>query len=294
MGQEKKLMTVEDVAKIKFAKPTTSISYGENEYQYGDLRIPDTKGPHPVIVIIHGGCWLSQFDLHLMDAMATELTAKGFATWNLEYRRVGNEGGAWPNTFLDVAKGLNHLKLIAKDYNLDLRRLVVTGHSAGGHLALWLAHRNRVPKHSDIYDPDPLPISGVVSLAGIVDLRTYLDRTGRSCGSSVDDLMGGLPEEVPQRYDHGSPINLIPSEIPQILVTGKRDNIVPLLHVNPYFEKATQLDLKIESIEVDNAGHFEVIAPGSVAWPFVESALMKLSQNRFRKRKLKVSPQKKQ
>ena len=289
MGQEKKLMSVEELAKIKTVKPTASIPYGDNEFQFGDLRIPDTKGPHPVIVIIHGGCWLSQFDLHLMDAMATELTAKGFATWNLEYRRVGNEGGGWPNTFLDVAKGLNHLRQLAGEYNLNLRRVVVTGHSAGGQLALWLAHRNKLPDNSNIFDPNPLPVSGVVSLAGIVDLRTYLDRTGNSCGQSVDELMGGLPENVPLRYDQGSPINLTPAGVPIVLVTGKRDGIVPLSHVKPYFDKAKREMEKIESIEVENAGHFEVIAPGSVAWPFIEKSLIKLSKKQIKKRLLKAT-----
>jgi acetyl esterase/lipase len=289
MGQEKKLMTVEDVAQIKTIPPTATISYGENEFQYGDLRIPDTKGPHPVIVIIHGGCWLSQFDLHLMDAMASELTEKGFATWNLEYRRVGNTGGGWPNTFLDVAKGVNHLRVLASQYNLNLRRVVVTGHSAGGHLALWLAHRSQIPERSGIYDPDPLPLSGVVSLAGIVDLRTYLDRTGRGCGSSVDELMGGLPEDLPQRYDQGSPINLTPSDLPIVLINGRRDGIVPLSHVTPYFQRAKASGEKIELIDVENAGHFEVISPGSVAWPPIEKSLIQLSKKKIRKRLLKAT-----
>lgn len=289
MGQEKKLMTVEDLAQINIIKPTATISYGENEFQFGDLRIPDTKGPHPVIVIIHGGCWLSQYDLHLMDAMASELTEKGFATWNLEYGRVGNTGGGWPNTFLDVSRGLNHLRKLAGEYNLNLRRVVVTGHSAGGHLALWLAHRHKLPENSAVYDPDPLPISGVVSLAGIVDLRTYLDRTGRSCGGSVDELMGGLPENLPQRYDQGSPFNLTPSGLPIVLITGKRDFIVPLSHINPYFQRAKAAGEDIQSVEVDNAGHFEVIAPGSVAWPPIEKSLIQLSKKNIKKRLLKAS-----
>ncbi len=282
MGQEKKLMTVEDVAQLKTINPTATISYGDNEHQFGDLRIPRAKGRHPVVVIIHGGCWLDAYDLHLMDAMATNLTGQGFATWNLEYRRVGNEGGGWPNTFLDVAKGINHLREIAEEYRLDLSRVVVTGHSAGGHLALWLADRVNLPETSDLFLPDPLPTSGVVSLAGIVDLSTYLDRSGGSCGSSVSSLIGGFPEEYPERYVQGSPINLLPSGIRKVLVTGKRDGIVPIAHVKPYFEKAKAGGEKIQSIEVDNAGHFEVISPGSVAWPFIEKAIVKMSKKRIK------------
>lgn len=292
-AQEQKLMEVADVMKVASSKPTAKISYGEHPLQFGELRVPDTKGPHPVVVIIHGGCWLSSFDLSLMNGMATNLTEQGYATWNLEYRRVGDEGGGWPNTFLDVAKGLNHLKNIAKEFKLNLRRVVVTGHSAGGHLALWLAGKKNIPDDFPIADPDPEPvgISGVVSLAGIVDLETYLVREGNACGTSVDELVGGLPETVPNRYKFGSPINLFPTGIKQVLVTGTKDFIVPISHVSPYITVARIAGEPIESVSVENAGHFEVITPGSIAWPFIEEAIKKMSKARVKKGKVRLKKQ---
>lgn len=264
------LMTYGDVLEIPTEPADHRISYGPDSLQFGDLRLPEGDGPHPVVVIIHGGCWVSAIaDLSLMDAMATQLTKDGYATWNLEYRRIGDPGGAWPNTFLDVAKGINHLREMAGPYNLDLDHVVVTGHSAGGHLTLWQALQHRLPEDSDIFHPDPLPVSGIVSLAGIVDLSTYLKREGSGCGTNVKDLVGGFPEDYPGRYAQGSPIELLPAGVPTVLITGEQDETVPLSHINPYFEKARAAGEEIENVKVDRAAHFEVISPGSTAWPAI-------------------------
>jgi acetyl esterase/lipase len=189
---------------------------------------------------------------------------------------VGDEGGGWPNTFLDVAKGINHLREMAREYALDLDHVVVIGHSAGGHLALWSAMQDQLPAGSEIAIPDPLPLSGVVSLAGIVDPESYLVREGQSCGTSVDELMGGLPEDLTERYQQASPLKMAPLGTPQILISGVEDPIVPLTHVEPYYKKARQQGDKIKWKKVKQAGHFEVIAPGSVAWPAVRKAVRKL------------------
>ena len=169
--------------------------------QFGDLRLPPGKGSHPVVIIIHGGCWYSEYDLKHVAAFSAALMHEGMATWSLEYRRIGDAGGGWPSTFEGVARGADHLRVLARSYPLDLRRVVV-GHSAGEQLALWLAARKRLPKESPLYSPDPLPLLGIVSLAGITDLRGY----GSSCGSAVMKLLGGSPEEVPLWYRQTSPI----------------------------------------------------------------------------------------
>lgn len=281
------LMKYSDVLKLPVDSATVRLSYGPDTFQFGDLRLPKKKGkgPHKVVVILHGGCWVSAIaDLTLMDAMATQLTRDGYATWNLEYRRIGDPGGAWPNTFLDVAKGINYLKTIAAEYQLDLDHIVVTGHSAGGHLTLWQALQHQLPSDSEIFLKDPLPISGVVSLAGIVDPSTYLLREGRTCGSNVDELLGGLPEEVPQRYQEGAPIELLPAGVRTVLITGKQDNTVPIKHVKPYYLKAKASGDWIKNIEVDNAAHFEVISPGSTAWRAISKSIRKLSKKQAGKR----------
>ncbi|MEM6378865.1 MAG: alpha/beta hydrolase [Bacteroidota bacterium] len=275
------LMRYRDVLKLPVDSTNVRLSYGPDTFQFGDLRLPEKKGPHKVVVIIHGGCWVSAIaDLTLMDAMATQLTRDGYATWNLEYRRIGDPGGAWPNTFLDVAKGINFLRTIAEEYQLDLDHIVVTGHSAGGHLTLWQALQHQLPSESEIFLKDPLPVSGVVSLAGIVDPSTYLLREGRTCGSNVDELLGGFPEDVPNRYKEGAPIELLPAGVRTVLITGKQDNTVPIKHVKPYYEKAKASGEWIKNIEVDNAAHFEVISPGSTAWPAIEKSIKKLSKRK--------------
>jgi acetyl esterase/lipase len=212
-----------------------------------------------------------------MDAMATQLTKDGYATWNLEYRRIGDPGGAWPNTFLDVAKGINFLREIADSYALDLEHVVVTGHSAGGHLTLWQALQHQLPEDSEIFHPDPLPVSGIVSLAGIVDLSTYLQREGSGCRTHVDALVGGFPEDYPERYEQGSPIQLLPAGVPTVLITGKQDETVPLSHINPYFERAQATGEEIDNIKIDHAAHFEVISPGSTAWPAITAWIGKFA-----------------
>ncbi|MCB0630018.1 MAG: alpha/beta hydrolase [Saprospiraceae bacterium] len=271
------LIRVPDVLALPVSPPDAVLSYGPDSLQFGALRVPHTGNiPYPVVVIIHGGCWLSAYDLHLMDAIATSLSEAGYATWNLEYRRVGDQAGGWPNTFLDVAKGINHLRLIAGKYKLDLDRVVVIGHSAGGHLALWSAMQDQLPAGSEIKLDDPLPLAGVVSLAGIVDPESYLVREGQSCGTSVDELLGGLPEDLPDRYREASPLKMAPLGTPQILISGTEDTIVPLTHVEPYYKNARQRGDRIRLKKIKQAGHFEVIAPGSVAWPSVMKAIRKL------------------
>ena len=271
------LLGVADVAAIPVDPPDLRSAYGKSSLQYGELRLPEGEGPHPVVVVIHGGCWLNAYDLHLMDPMATALTRAGYATWNLEYRRIGDAGGGWPGTFLDVAAGLNHLRALASDYGLDLNRILVAGHSAGGHLALWLAGQHRLPEDSEVRTPDLLPILGVVSLAGITDPESYLVREGEACGSAVDELLGGLPEVLPRRYREASPLALVPLGVPQVLITGEEDRIVPLDHIIPYVGKAERNGDDITSVPIPDAGHFEVIAPGSAAWKEVEKAVKRLS-----------------
>src|SRR5437667_5575746 len=134
------------------------ISYGSDQFQFCDLRLPGNNGPHPVAIMIHGGFWRSIYGLEYLGHISAALTAAGIATWNIEYRRLGNPGGGWPGTFDDVANAAEHLRAIAGQFDLDLNRIISVGHSAGGHLAFWLASRKNILK-------------AAISLAGVVDLR---------------------------------------------------------------------------------------------------------------------------
>jgi acetyl esterase/lipase len=270
---QRTLMTVPEVLALQTEPPTEQISYGPESLQFGDLRLPEGEGPFPVVAIIHGGCWLAAYDLHLMDAMATDLTQRGYATWNLEYRRVGDEGGGWPGTFEDIADGLDKLRDLAETYPLDLGRLVITGHSAGGHLALWAGSRSCLTAKSPLYRSAPIKPSGIVSLAGIVDLEHYLVRTEGGCGSAVKDLMGGFPEDVAERYRQTSPVEMPLTGIARTLITGKQDPIVPVEHVARYREAHPDQQGMIEDRRVGGIGHFEVIAPDSKAWPDILDAI---------------------
>ena len=269
-------MTVAEVAALPQRPADARLAYGDHPLQFADLRLPQGEGPHPVAAVIHGGCWIERFaQLTVMSPLATALAEAGVATWNLEYRRLDSAGGAWPASFVDIAKGIDHLRALAADYPLDLERVVVVGHSAGGHLALWAAARPRLPKESALYVADPLPLAGVVSLAGPGDLRAFDDDKMRACGTDiVPALLGGAT--TGQRLRQASPAELLPLGVKQILLTGADDRIVPARFASAYAERARAAGDKVEVGEIENAGHFELIAPGSIAWPRVEAAILSL------------------
>src|SRR5262245_48319205 len=164
-----KLLTVDDYLRLPSIPADHRLSYGSDPAHFGDLYLPSQPGPHPVVVLVHGGCWRAQYDLAPLGQLCVALVGEGLAVWNVEYRRLGN-GGGWPTTFLDVAAAADALGGIAGQYGLDLARVVVMGHSAGGHLALWLAGRRRLPPESPLFAAAPLPLRGVVAIAGVPDL----------------------------------------------------------------------------------------------------------------------------
>jgi acetyl esterase/lipase len=267
-------MTVKDLLDLS---PTTAdyrISYGTDPHQFGQLRLPEMEGLFPVVIVIHGGCWLSQYDLHHVSPLATEITKMGYATWSLEYRRIGNDGGGWPGTFLDIADGIDHLRELEKEFPLDLERVVTIGHSAGGHLALWTASRHKIPAKGELFRKNPLPIRGVIALAAIGNLD--LPDLQEICGGAIAKLMGGTPAEVPERYAQGSPLELLPLGIPQIFIQGAKDPIVPMESVQYFCEAAEKSGDKVKLIILEEAGHFEVVMPTTFAWPEVQKAVKTL------------------
>ncbi|MDT8321131.1 MAG: alpha/beta hydrolase [Xanthomonadales bacterium] len=244
--------------------------YGDDPLQFADLRLPEGSGPFPVVVLIHGGCWKAEYDVGHLGAMAQALTESGTATWTLEYRRVGNEGGGWPGTFLDVSQGTDFLRNVAADHALDLNRVIVAGHSAGGHLALWLAARHKLAADSPLFRPDPLPVQGVIGLAPAADLElTYRNQT---CSGASQLLMGGSPDEFPQRYRDGSAAALLPLGIPQVIVNGAHD---PgwLAVSRAYQKEARALGEEVRVIVPPDAGHFELVMPTSTSFPTVRAAV---------------------
>jgi acetyl esterase/lipase len=272
-AQTPRTMTAEELASLDQPAADHKIFYGEDPHQFGYLRIPDGPGPHPVAVLIHGGCWLAQYDVEHIGRLGAALTREGIATWSLEYRRVGDTGGAWPGTFLDVANGTDHLRGIAAQHSLDLSRVIALGHSAGGHLVLWLAARSRLPMGSMLYSKDPLPLRGVIPLAAVPELEAAHEK--HVCGHVIDKLMGGSPEEVGSRYDQAVPSRMLPLGIPQILINGAHDASW-FEYGEAYYKKAKASGDDVRFIVAPEAGHFEVILPSTTTWPIVRDAVLSL------------------
>ncbi len=251
-------------------------AYGSDPLQFGELRLPPGKGPFPVAVVIHGGCWLSAFaNLQNTAALSDALRDAGIATWNIEYRRTDNPGGGWPGTFTDVATATDHLRALATRHPLDLSRVVSVGHSAGGSLALWLAGRPRIPAGSALHRVDPLRLVAAIDLAGPPDMKDFARRDETICGSPVlDPLFGGTPETVPEHYAHGSPAELLPLNVPHILVVGDADPVVPEGDRAAYAKRAGG---EVEVLVLPSTGHFEPISPRSTAWPVVRDRILRLA-----------------
>jgi acetyl esterase/lipase len=240
--------------------PSTTISYGTDALQVVDLFLPAGDGPHPVVLMVHGGCWQTEIaDRRIMSWIADDLTRYGIAVWNIDYRGVDRTGGGYPGTFQDAAAAADALRQHAARYRLDLSRVVAVGHSAGGHLALWLAGRPRLPADSPLRSADPLPIGEVVSLGGLPDLEEAA-RSPNGCGNEVvGRLTGG-------HYADTSVPRLAPLGLPQVLINGRQDRIIPIAYAEGYAGpmRAAGDDVRVRMI--DRTGHVELIAPETAAW----------------------------
>jgi acetyl esterase/lipase len=241
----------QDILTLPPPKPDARIAYGEDPNQFGELRVPTGKGPHPVVIFIHGGYWRAMYDLTHAGHLCAALTGAGFATWSLEYRRVGQPGGGWPGTMEDVRRGALHLQKLAKSHHLDLKRTILSGHSAGGQLALWLAAQSA------------LPLRVVVPLAAVSDLRRAASLN--LSNGIVAQYLGGTPEQVPDRYATSSPTQLLPISVRQRVIHGTKDDVVPF-EMSQEFARASR---NATLVPIEGAGHFELIDPRSEAWPIV-------------------------
>lgn len=236
--------------------------YGDLASQFGELWLPATPESRPVVVLVHGGFWQDQFGLRLMDPLAADLAGRGYAVWNIEYRRVGGDGGGWPTTFDDVAAAIDHLHQLDESYPLDLERVVFVGHSAGGHLALWAAGREALGDGEPWSDPAIVPAL-TVGQAPLVDLTTA--SAERAGGGAVDAFLGGSADEVPERYAAATPDRSASGEL--LIVLGADDRIVAPQWAGgaPEFESA-----QVELVDTD---HFDVIDPTHPSWALVVDAI---------------------
>jgi dipeptidyl aminopeptidase/acylaminoacyl peptidase len=236
------------------APPPITVRYGPHPAHEADLRLPEREGPHPVALLLHGGFWRARFDRSTLAALSVDLARRAFATVNVEYRRVGADGGI-PTTLEDVEAAVDALARL--DAPLDRSRVVAIGHSAGGHLALWLAGTGKV--------------ASAVSLAGVSDLAAAAEeRLGE--GAAVE-LAGGLPHERPEAYALADPIRRLPTGVPQLLAHGDRDDRVPVEQSRRYARAALAAGDRCELLELPGVGHFEPIDPRGSVWPRIAERL---------------------
>lgn len=254
------------------------LAYGPEKLHFGELHLPATTGPHPVAIVIHGGFWRIPYDYTLMTGLADDLASRGIAAWNIEYRRIGDPNGGWPNTLLDVANATDFVRVIAERHHLNLQRVVPIGHSAGGHLALWLAARPRMPKGNGLTRSStqtnkgvPLAVSGAISLAGVSDLVMGWQRKIGS--EAVAELIDGSPDAMPERYATASPAEMLPLGVPQVLIHGTADDRVPFAMSEVYTAKAKAAGDDVRLIKLPQVDHFALIDPTSQAWAITVDAL---------------------
>jgi acetyl esterase/lipase len=246
----------QEILQLPPPKADARISYGKGPQQFGDLRLPSGKGPHPVVLFIHGGYWRNAYNLEHTGHLCAALTKAGAATWNIEYRRLGDAGGGWPGTLDDVLHAAEYLKRLVPRYNLDLRRAVAAGHSAGGQLVLWLAAQMA------------MDLRGVIPLAAVSDLRrAYALQLSNGV---VGQFLGGSPDRVPQRYASTSPMELLPISVAQRVLHGTADNIVPFEMSKRFAEASHNAKL----IPLQGAGHFELIDPQAKEWETVRKNIL--------------------
>jgi acetyl esterase/lipase len=258
-----------DLWKRAVAAADHRLAYGQDALQFGELRLPKEKRLFPVVVLVHGGCWMDRLpnrdprdtSFEALRPLAAALAEAGVATWNVEYRRVGNAGGGWPGSFLDLAAAVDFLRSVASAYHLDLNRVVIVGHSAGGQLAQWIAARGKLPRASGLYVKDPLPVKAVVNVDGPPDLAAAQPLERNFCPvPGITDFMGGSPAEHPERYREGSAGALLPTGVPQTIVAGGL-----LLRayelVSAYEAAAKDKGESVTVLKLEGSGHFDMLAP---------------------------------
>jgi acetyl esterase/lipase len=224
--------------------------------------------------VLHGGYYRARYDLGYIGHLAAALAAEGIATWSVEYRRLGQPGGGWPSTFLDVGAGLDALRQLAANHALDLTRVITLGHSAGGHLALWAAGRDRLATSAELGATEPLPVGGVVALAPVADLERASE-LGLSNGV-VDQLMGGPPAAVPERYKLASPLRRLPLGIPQVVLHGTADAHVPFELSERYVAAARAAGDLAALVALPGIDHFDPIDPRTPSFGATRSAARRL------------------
>lgn len=265
------------VVALPAPEPDLRASYGDAPQQFGELYLPDRSDaddatlPFPVVMLIHGGCWLNGYGVDHARPLAGALRDAGVAVWSIEYRRIGDPGGGWPGTAEDVTAALARLAALARAQPLDLERVVAVGHSAGGHLALWLGARSAADAAG------PVRLRGVVGLAAISDPVTYATGTN-DCQTATPHFLGGMPADAVDVYAAASPLALLPDAVETRLLHGAADSIVPTDQSTDFVGRADSIgtDASIWLLMIPGAGHFDMIHPGTIAFTALKGMIRDL------------------
>ena len=243
--------------------PDLTMRYGPDPDHLIDVRLPADPTDRPLVIFIHGGFWRVAYDRAHVGPLAADLAGRGWPTATVEYRRVGQAGGGWPGTLDDIAAAVEALPALVAEAGVpvDASAPILAGHSAGGHLALWAASRN--------------PCGGVLALAPVCDLRTaYTRGLGND---AVAALLGGGPDDVPDRFLAADPLARLPLGVAMMLVHGVEDDVVPIDLSRGFVEAARGAGDSAELVALPGVEHFGVIDPESAAWPSVLRALAELA-----------------
>lgn len=255
-----------EIQALEYSTPNEVIPYGAGEYQFAEYWHPGTSEP-ALVILIHGGCWSNEYGLDHIRALASKLKGSGYAVWSTEYRRVGDAGGGWPGTFEDIADSLNYTDKLS---NVNQRAKFVMGHSAGGHLALWVAAAGHLPLDSPLGKRIKTQIQGAIGLAPIADLAAY-SLGDNSCEVVTEKLMGGPAKALAERYALGSPSSLLPSA-DSILIHGESDTIVNISQSLGYAASSPRASI----ISLKGLGHFDMINPEGPVFDRIINALERL------------------
>ncbi len=250
------------------------VRYGAAPSQVAELFLPKTKpSPYPVVILLHGGCFLKQYEgFAQTSAIAADLAGRGYAVWNVEYRKLGEAGAGYPGTFQDVATAIDLLRTEGPKHGLDLDRVIAVGHSAGGHLALWAASRARIAASSPLHTADPLKIGAVISLAGIGDLKGQGRVFAMPCGDdTIDRLIDTAGREQP--FADTSPAELLPSGVKVVMVHGVFDPVMPPYTGRDYAAKVRKAGDRADVETLPGAAHFDLVIPTTAAWATIAGIL---------------------
>ncbi|MDG1908879.1 MAG: alpha/beta hydrolase [Pseudomonadales bacterium] len=255
-----------EIQALEYSAPNEVVPYGAGEHQFAEYWHPGTSEP-ALVILIHGGCWSNEYGLDHIRALASKLKGSGYAVWSTEYRRVGDVGGGWPGTFEDIADSLNYTDKLS---NINQHAKFVVGHSAGGHLALWVAAAGHLPLESPLGKRMKTQIQGAIGLAPIADLAAY-SLGDNSCEVVTEKLMGGSAIDLAERYALGSPSALLPS-IDSILIHGEGDTIVNISQSQRYAASSSRASI----IPLKGLGHFDMINPEGPVFDRIIEALVRL------------------